>query len=110
MRKARFVVTSLGMAAALLSCGVATAGLPDYQDPKQPVERRVADLLGRMSLDEKIMQRRGLGGWREVHRCSRNSSWRCGGSGLSTGCGLRSGREGSLIRAPDRSNRRAGFM
>src|SRR6266850_573325 len=27
-----------------------------YEDPAQPIERRVADLLGRMTLDEKIGQ------------------------------------------------------
>ncbi len=31
-------------------------GLPPYQDPGQPVEARVADLLSRMTLDEKIGQ------------------------------------------------------
>ena len=29
---------------------------PDYRDPRLPVERRVADLLGRMTLEEKVAQ------------------------------------------------------
>ncbi len=29
---------------------------PPYRDPKLPVDRRVADLLGRMTLDEKVAQ------------------------------------------------------
>ncbi|KAG0559766.1 hypothetical protein M758_10G122900 [Ceratodon purpureus] len=44
-------------------CGVSTAagrkvsvGVPLYKDPSQPVNARVVDLLGRMTLDEKIGQ------------------------------------------------------
>ncbi len=33
---------------------------PDYLNPKIPVELRVADLLGRMTLEEKVSQTRGL--------------------------------------------------
>lgn len=44
-------------AGALLACG-AVAQTP-YRDPAQPVEKRVADLLGRMTLDEKIAQLQG---------------------------------------------------
>ena len=29
---------------------------PAYRDPSQPIERRVEDLLGRMTLDEKFWQ------------------------------------------------------
>jgi beta-glucosidase len=32
------------------------AGAADYKNPRLPVERRVADLLGRMTLEEKIAQ------------------------------------------------------
>lgn len=32
------------------------ARTPDYRNPRLPVERRVADLLGRMTLEEKIAQ------------------------------------------------------
>ena len=30
--------------------------MPDYKNPRLPVERRVADLLGRMTLEEKVAQ------------------------------------------------------
>ena len=56
-------------AAAVLLCAAlaAAAGLrapaassqgatPDYKNPRLPVERRVADLLGRMTLEEKVAQ------------------------------------------------------
>jgi beta-glucosidase len=32
------------------------AQVPDYKNPRLPVERRVADLLGRMTLEEKVAQ------------------------------------------------------
>jgi beta-glucosidase len=35
--------------------------VPDYKNPALPVDRRVADLLGRMTLDEKIAQISGFG-------------------------------------------------
>jgi beta-glucosidase len=41
---------------ALLSAAAQVAGAPLYTDPKAPVEQRVEDLLGRMTLDEKIVQ------------------------------------------------------
>ena len=42
-------------AAAAASDGSGTA-LPPYRDPTQPVERRVDDLLARMTLEEKVAQ------------------------------------------------------
>jgi len=39
----------------LLPVAVAQPG-PLYLDPSQPVERRIADLLGRMTLEEKLGQ------------------------------------------------------
>ena len=30
--------------------------MPDYKNPSLPVERRVADLLSRMTLEEKVAQ------------------------------------------------------
>jgi len=47
--------------AAVLVCGgwAQAAELPDYKNAALPVDRRVADLLGRMTLDEKIQQLRG---------------------------------------------------
>ena len=44
------------VAAAVVDTGTASAADPIYHDPTQPVVARVADLLGRMSLDEKIGQ------------------------------------------------------
>jgi beta-glucosidase len=44
------------VAAAVVDTGTASAADPIYKDPSQPVAARVADLLGRMSLDEKIGQ------------------------------------------------------
>lgn len=40
----------------LASCGSGSGGDLLYKDPSQPVEKRVDDLLGRMTLDEKIGQ------------------------------------------------------
>lgn len=46
--------------AAIISCGLATslsaAKKPLYKDSKAPVEKRVDDLLGRMTLHEKVLQ------------------------------------------------------
>ena len=52
----------LGACLALaLSDGPAAAqGRPDYKDPALPVEARVADLLGRMTLEEKAAQLQAL--------------------------------------------------
>jgi beta-glucosidase len=43
---------------ALLAPGIAAAqdAVPDYRNPKLPIEQRVADLLGRMTLEEKCAQ------------------------------------------------------
>src|SRR6185295_5047269 len=40
------------------------AQLPDYKNPRLPVERRVADLLSRMTLEEKVAQLTCLWGGR----------------------------------------------
>ena len=47
------VLTAGFTSGALMRPPVASA---DYTDPNQPVSARVSDLLGRMSLDEKIGQ------------------------------------------------------
>ena len=39
---------------------------PLYKDPTQPVERRVVDLLGRMTLEEKVAQTLGI--WKRKER------------------------------------------
>src|SRR2546427_7026730 len=41
------------------SCGAQSAGAPDYRNPKLPVPDRVADLLKRMTLEEKVEQLAG---------------------------------------------------
>jgi beta-glucosidase len=41
---------------ALLSVTAQAGNAPLYRDPKADVEQRVEDLLGRMTLDEKIVQ------------------------------------------------------
>ena len=52
------------LAMLLLSCSLtANAQKPIYKDDSQPVEARVADLLSRMTLDEKIGQVRCPLGW-----------------------------------------------
>ena len=51
------VVAAMIMGAG--DCGVdarAAQPQPIYKDPRQPVERRVEDLLSRMTLDEKVAQ------------------------------------------------------
>jgi beta-glucosidase len=49
------VALTIGVAAASAPSGAATDVLP-YQDPSQPVPVRVADLLSRMTLEEKVGQ------------------------------------------------------
>ena len=49
MALAAFVMSTTSAAQTL-------AATPIYKDPRQPVERRVEDLLGRMTLDEKVAQ------------------------------------------------------
>jgi beta-glucosidase len=46
-----FVILFLVLASAF-----AQESVPDYRNPKLPVEQRVADLLGRMTLEEKVDQ------------------------------------------------------
>src|SRR6187402_779892 len=48
-------LTASGLVAALTASSAQAAGLP-YQDATLPTATRVADLLGRMSLDDKIGQ------------------------------------------------------
>jgi beta-glucosidase len=40
----------------VLAGGAAAQAMPEYRNPEAPVERRVADLLGRMTLEEKVGQ------------------------------------------------------
>src|SRR5262245_41651467 len=57
MRSASSFVTVLGLA---LSPASAPAQEPPYKDAKLPVAQRVADLLARMTVDEKVAQLRSL--------------------------------------------------
>ena len=50
----------------LILLAAAPADRPLYRDPSQPVERRVADLLGRMTLEEKVAQTLAL--WKRKER------------------------------------------
>ncbi len=54
MRNLVAAVILLG--AGLVVPGTASAADPIYKDPTQPIPARVADLLGRMTLDEKVGQ------------------------------------------------------
>lgn len=64
MRVRRGLVTlaraALAMAAAALMCGSPAqepaAAQPPYQDPSVPVEQRAADLVSRLTLEEKVAQ------------------------------------------------------
>lgn len=65
MKSVTFPTLICGLtAAALSSCSVQDAGRqPLYRQASAPTEARVADLLGRMTLDEKIGQLRCPMGW-----------------------------------------------
>lgn len=52
-KDATFVV---GLLALCCLVAIANAECKLYQDPKKPLNRRIKDLLGRMSLEEKIGQ------------------------------------------------------
>lgn len=52
----RLLAVVLLLTAAAVPTGTACAADPVYRDPNQPIPVRVADLLGRMSLDEKVGQ------------------------------------------------------
>ncbi|HEY6747833.1 MAG TPA: glycoside hydrolase family 3 N-terminal domain-containing protein [Mycobacteriales bacterium] len=57
IRAARVLGVSCLLAAAItIPSGIAQGAGEIYKDPTQPVSARVADLLGRMTLDEKIGQ------------------------------------------------------
>ncbi|MGH8023933.1 MAG: hypothetical protein ACRED1_10150, partial [Limisphaerales bacterium] len=52
-------LTTLTLICSLATMSAAALGAPDgaiYLDPSRPVDERVADLLSRMTLDEKIGQ------------------------------------------------------
>ena len=68
MRDSRIVKATMCLGLALLAPGIAAAqnAVPDYKNPKLPIEQRVADLLGRMTLEEKCAQLLPQRGAREV--------------------------------------------
>jgi beta-glucosidase len=55
MRWPLVAAISVGLASAA-AISSAQTGAPIYKDPRQPVERRVEDLLSRMTLEEKVAQ------------------------------------------------------
>ncbi|HEV2765757.1 MAG TPA: glycoside hydrolase family 3 N-terminal domain-containing protein, partial [Pyrinomonadaceae bacterium] len=58
-RTLRNLITALCLSSSLLPAPPAAAQTPpppDYMNPRLPVERRVADLVSRMTLEEKIAQ------------------------------------------------------
>ncbi len=64
----RVVKAAVCLGLALLAPGIGAAqnAVPDYKNPKLPIEQRVADLLGRMTLEEKCAQLAPQRGSREV--------------------------------------------
>ena len=68
MRDKRLVKATMCLALAWIAPWIAAAqdAVPDYKNPKLPIEQRVADLLGRMTLEEKCAQLLPQRGAREV--------------------------------------------
>jgi beta-glucosidase len=58
-RRVLLCVLAFTVASALSASGLEAQAFP-YQDPSLPIDQRVADLLGRMTLDEKIAQMQGI--------------------------------------------------
>lgn len=56
----RFVACTAAIALIALDNGHAVAAEPIYRDPTRPIEMRVQDLLGRMTLEEKVAQLHGF--------------------------------------------------
>jgi beta-glucosidase len=50
------VLAAIALATTVTASSVAAERTPIYKDQRQPVERRVDDLLARMTLDEKVAQ------------------------------------------------------
>ncbi len=55
-RAGRIIGALAALACVATGAAIAAPPRPTYKDPSQPVERRVEDLLGRMTLDEKVAQ------------------------------------------------------
>ncbi|HEU4833247.1 MAG TPA: glycoside hydrolase family 3 N-terminal domain-containing protein [Pyrinomonadaceae bacterium] len=61
MTKKRAIGLSISLAFIILALGLPVAHMnsqdvPDYKNPRLPVEKRVADLVSRMTLEEKVAQ------------------------------------------------------
>ena len=50
------IALAIGMPSASGVAQTALSGSPIYKDPSQPIDRRVDDLLARMTLEEKAAQ------------------------------------------------------
>lgn len=50
------ITTLIGIHSGFLSSAWATAAQPDYLNPDLPIDQRVADLISRMTLEEKVQQ------------------------------------------------------
>ncbi len=61
-----FTAIALGLGAFHLRQSHAQSGTPAYRNPNLPVEQRVADLLSRMTLEEKMAQTHAL--WQRQER------------------------------------------
>jgi beta-glucosidase len=58
MKKTRDVIQRivlLMMTASIAAVSCTDRSIPDYKNPKLPVERRIADLIDRMTLEEKVV-------------------------------------------------------
>jgi beta-glucosidase len=56
VRAAALACAALALSFVATRPAATQGGTPDYKNPRLPVERRVADLLGRMTLEEKVAQ------------------------------------------------------
>ena len=56
MKSFRYLVAGLVCCGAVWTAGAQDAAKPAYLDPSLPVEKRVADLVGRLTLEEKASQ------------------------------------------------------
>jgi len=65
-----FVIRSLAASALLFFADTSTSAqnLPPYRDPRLTVEQRVADLLSRMTLEEKVAQMEGAWENKNFHK------------------------------------------
>lgn len=79
MKRFVFVVTGMVLVATLSGFANNDPDKPVYKDPKAAIKDRVEDLLGRMTLQEKIqqLQNRGSGRADEIDRIFKGESYGC---------------------------------